>query len=94
MRIAAIELNIIRGLLRNQSLESYVIRKSVKRSLEGGDWKSTCTSNSLVAYPTARPVLRGEGSGNAPDLPDRPLVLDTRLNLTKAYSARVRGFDN
>lgn len=28
------------------------------RSLEGGDWKSTYKSNSLVAYPTSRPVLK------------------------------------
>ena len=28
------------------------------------------------AVKVARPVLRGEGSGNTPDLPDRPLVPD------------------
>jgi len=35
------------------------------RGLEGGDWKSICKDNSLVAYPTARPVLRGGSGGNA-----------------------------
>ncbi len=33
--------------------------ETVMRSLEGGDWKSTRMSNSLVAYPTARPDLKG-----------------------------------
>ena len=28
------------------------------RGLEGGDWKSACQGNSLVAYPTLRPVLK------------------------------------
>ncbi len=51
MRDAATVLNII------SSLESHVIRKAIMRGLEGGDWKSTYTSNSLVAYPTSRPVL-------------------------------------
>lgn len=27
-------------------------------SLEGGDWKSIYPGNSLVAYPTLRPVLK------------------------------------
>ena len=49
------------------------------RGLEGGDWKSADKGNSPVAYPTARPILRGEGSGNAPDLPDPPLVLLTAV---------------
>ena len=42
-------------------LESHVIRKAVKRGLEGGDWKSAYQGNSLVAYPTARPDLNGRG---------------------------------
>ncbi|ESA35966.1 hypothetical protein N836_09400 [Leptolyngbya sp. Heron Island J] len=32
------------------------------------------------AVKVARPVLRGEGSGNAPDLPDLPLVLFTTMS--------------
>ena len=52
MRNATTVLNIIRLPCRNSSLESYVIRKAVMRSLEGGDWKSTYQGNSLVAYPT------------------------------------------
>jgi len=31
--------------------------ETVMRSLEGGDGKSAITGNSLVAYPTSRPVL-------------------------------------
>jgi hypothetical protein len=38
-------------------------------SLEGGCWKSALSSNSPAAYPTARCVLRGRGSGNAALLP-------------------------
>ena len=35
--------------------------ETVMRRLEEGDWKSASTGNSLVAYPTSRPVLeRGE----------------------------------
>ena len=33
------------------------------RGLEGGDWKSACQGNSLVAYPTASPVLNGRVTG-------------------------------
>ena len=33
--------------------------ETVMRSLEGGGWKSTYKGNSLVAYPTSRPVLKG-----------------------------------
>ena len=32
--------------------------ETVMRRLEGGDWKSISNGNSLVAYPTARPVLK------------------------------------
>ena len=66
MRTAETILNVIRerGMPRRQSpftlrlLESHVIRKSVMRGLEGGDWKSACKGNSPVAYPTSRPVLQ------------------------------------
>ena len=47
--------------------------ETVMHSLEGGDWKSTCQGNSLVAYPTARPVLKtivGGDSGDKFNLPD------------------------
>jgi hypothetical protein len=51
--------------------------ETVMRRLEGGDWKSASTGNSLVAYPTVRTVLRG-GRGiylKPSPLPDRnPLV--------------------
>src|SRR5215211_56531 len=60
--------------LENGSPESYVIRKAVKRSLEGGRWKSTRQSNSPAAYSTARTVLRGEWRSDAPFLPDRGLL--------------------
>jgi len=36
------------------------------RSLEGGDWKSAITGNSLVAYPTSRPVLKTSRRGDLP----------------------------
>ena len=36
--------------------------ETVMRSLEGGDWKSAITGNSLVAYPTSRTVLKTSGS--------------------------------
>jgi len=39
-------------------------------SLEGGCWKSARSSNSPAAYPTARPVLRGEDDSNVILLPD------------------------
>jgi hypothetical protein len=38
--------------------------ETVMRRLEGGDWKSASTGNSLVAYPTSCPVLRGGESGD------------------------------
>ena len=85
MRDAETVLNIIRdrgqrGLLplerssrklENGSPESYVIRKSVMRSSEGGRRKSAYTGNSPAAYPTARTVLRGGWCSNAPSLPDK-----------------------
>ena len=53
MRTAEMELDIIREqTLERRSLESRVIRKSVKHGLEGGRWKSACKGNSLAAYPT------------------------------------------
>jgi hypothetical protein len=39
-------------------------------SLEGGRWKSTHRGNSLAAYPTARPVLRGGGGSDITSLPN------------------------
>ena len=41
--------------------------ETVMHSLEGGDWKSTCQGNSLVAYPTARPVLKTIVGGDSGD---------------------------
>src|SRR5919198_2470335 len=38
-------------------------------SSEGGRWKSTHRGNSLAAYPTSRPVLRGLGGSNPARLP-------------------------
>lgn len=35
--------------------------ETVMRRLEGGDWKSAIIGNSLVAYPTSRPVLKTSG---------------------------------
>jgi hypothetical protein len=35
--------------------------ETVMLRLEGGCWKSTSLGNSLVAYPTARPVLTERG---------------------------------
>lgn len=35
--------------------------ETVMRRLEGGDWKSASNGNSLVAYPTSRPVLKTSG---------------------------------
>ena len=56
--------------------------KTVMRRLEGGDWKSTSDGNSLVAYPTARSVLRGRGYSNITLLPDHlPDVLRSRLKI-------------
>lgn len=40
--------------------------ETVMRRLEGGDWKSTSTGNSLVAYPTSRPVLKPSRMGDCP----------------------------
>ena len=34
------------------------------RRLEGGDWKSASTGNSLVAYPTSSTVLKTSGVGD------------------------------
>lgn len=36
------------------------------RRLEGGDWKSASTGNSLVAYPTSSPVLQTSRVGDCP----------------------------
>ena len=56
------------------------VRRRV-RNLRRRIFKATETGNPLIrallepdAVKVARPVLRGEGSGNAPDLPDPPLV--------------------
>ena len=46
--------------------------ETVTISSEGGGWKSACSGNSLAAYPTARPVLRGGGGGDLTSLPDYP----------------------
>jgi len=46
--------------------------ETVTLSSEGGRWKSAQRGNSLAAYLTARCVLRGEGSREAPDLPGDP----------------------
>ncbi len=46
--------------------------ETVTRGSEGGDWKSTRPGNSLVAYPTSRPVRRGavgKGVGRSPRQP-------------------------
>jgi hypothetical protein len=48
--------------------ERLKIERLTSRS-EGSGWKSTRLGNSLAAYPTARCVLRGERSREAPDLP-------------------------
>jgi hypothetical protein len=48
--------------------ERLKIERLTSRS-EGSGWKSTSLGNSLAAYPTARCVLRGERSREAPDLP-------------------------
>lgn len=39
--------------------------ETVMRRLEGGDWKSANTGNSLVAYPTARTVLKPSHGGDS-----------------------------
>jgi hypothetical protein len=39
--------------------------ETVMRRLEGGDWKSASTGNSLVAYPTSRTVLEPSGGGDS-----------------------------
>ena len=58
MRTAETILNVIRERpFTLRLLESHVIRKSVMRGLEGGDWKSADKGNSLVAYPTSCTVL-------------------------------------
>src|SRR6266702_8674441 len=44
-------------------------------SSEGGRWKSTHRGNSLAAYPTSRPVLRGLEGGNTFRLPSGNLML-------------------
>jgi hypothetical protein len=36
----------------------------VMRRLEGGDWKSASTGNSLVAYPTSSTVLEPSGGSD------------------------------
>ncbi len=40
--------------------------ETVMCRLEGGDWKSASNGNSLVAYPTARPVLKPSRWGDLP----------------------------
>ncbi|KAM3092562.1 hypothetical protein ACKFKG_21990 [Phormidesmis sp. 146-35] len=35
------------------------------RRLEGGDWKSASTGNSLVAYPTSSTVLKTSGASDS-----------------------------
>ena len=42
-------------------------------SSERGGWKSACPGNSLAAYSTSRPVLRGPGGSNTSPLPDQAL---------------------
>ena len=49
-------------------------RKSVTRGSVGGNWKSV-VDNSLVAYPTARTVLRREAPGNRCRLSDRTVTV-------------------
>jgi hypothetical protein len=39
--------------------------ETVMRRSEGGDWKSASNGNSLVAYPTSRPVLQTSGAGDS-----------------------------
>lgn len=39
--------------------------ETVMRRLEGGDWKSANTGNSLVAYPTSCTVLKTSGAGDS-----------------------------
>ena len=67
MRIAVMELNIIRGKPSKSVTGELRDTETIKRSSEGGDWKSTCQDNSLVAYPTARPVLKTISGGDSGD---------------------------
>ena len=56
MRTAELVLNIIREHSRYRSLESRVIRKSVKHGSELGRLEKCPLGNSLAAYPTSRPI--------------------------------------
>ena len=63
--------------------------ETVMRRLEGGDWKSASDGNSLVAYPTARSVLRGRGYSNITLLPDQITVCEP----IAAAQAKKRSLD-
>jgi len=84
MRTAEVELSIIREGRRSRkwSLESRVIRKSVKHGSEGCGWKSARKGNSLTAYPTCaracpEPVegIRAGGASNCPPSRDAGWLL-------------------
>ncbi len=58
MRTAETVLNIIRERAFHVEITGKLRdTETVMRSLEGGDWKSAITGNSLVAYPTSCTVL-------------------------------------
>jgi hypothetical protein len=61
MRIAAMRLNIKREYHRYRSLESYVRRKALMRSLVRGRWKRVIFGTSLAVYSTSRPAWRALG---------------------------------
>jgi hypothetical protein len=74
--------NILHSARRwHKSLESYVIRKAIMRSSEGGRWKSTHQGNSLAAYPTSC-VVRREAVGKVPIVATRwrPTLLHVRFD--------------
>jgi nucleotidyltransferase/DNA polymerase involved in DNA repair len=52
------------------------------RGSEEGRWKSTYPGNSLAAYPTARPVLRGGKDRDVIPLPDEYSIDEVFADLT------------
>jgi hypothetical protein len=65
----ALQTSVLIALVAGERLD---IERVTSRS-EGSSWKSTCKSNSLAAYPTARSVLRGRGDSNITFLPNHLL---------------------
>jgi hypothetical protein len=70
MRIAEAALTIVRARLETRSPESGLRSKDSRAVRRGAVGKVPYMGNSLAAYPTARPVLRGGGGSDAASLPN------------------------